>query len=172
MCEVKSLYTDGGVILRNPSALGGTWAWCQVNAAGERIAYESGIVTLELVAPLTVVTNNVTEMVALLRGLRSLPDGWSGTVYCDSKISLGRVFWGWRMAGIPENLGRYAGSALKRLGNIRPVLLDGHPTKAQLSEGRGKRGNLVSEHNVFCGAECNRQAKEFLLTANVPVLKV
>lgn len=158
--QAIAVYADGGVIGVNPSPIGGTWAWCHVNAAGERMATGSGIVAPRSSCPL--ITNNLTEMIALVRGLAALPDGWAGAVYSDSQITLGRLFAGWKMAGIPPVLVRQGAEALRRLDvpNVRYVLLDGHPTKAQLLVGRGKRGNLVSEHNVWCDRECGRLARD------------
>jgi hypothetical protein len=45
-----------------------------------------------------------------------------------------------------------------RLGTVVPVLLDGHPTQAQLAAGVGKRGHPVSAHNVACDRACTAQA--------------
>lgn len=154
--NITALYADGGVIGRNPSPIGGTWAWCHVNAAGERIATGSGVVLPRPSLPL--ITNNLTEMIALVKGLEALPEGWAGTVYSDSQITIGRVFWGWKQNNLPAVLLRQCAAAIARIdfANCRAVLLDGHPTQAQLAAGRGKRGNPVSEHNVWCDKECGR----------------
>lgn len=156
-----ALYADGGVIGSNPSKLGGTWAWCWVSASGERIRTASGKVLPRTFLPL--ITNNVTEYVALVKGLESLPEGWSGAVYSDSKITLGRLFAQWRCNGLPLVLVRQGAAAVARLdwANINPILLDGHPAKAQLLAGRGKRGNPVSIHNVWCDAVCAEEARKY-----------
>ncbi len=157
------LYGDGGVIGVNPSKLGGTWAWCQVDAAGERIRCASGIVRPGASGNPDGVTNNLTEMLALIYGLESVPHGWRGTVYSDSQVSLGRLFLGWKLNGLPGwVLGRI--KVIHRvhdLTQIRWVLLDGHPTHKQLDEGRGKRGNPVSIHNVWCDRACGEEAARF-----------
>lgn len=156
-----SVYADGGVIRTNPSPHGGTWAWCWVDDAGQRIKTASGLI-LPADLGMETVSNNVSEFMALARALRSLPDGWSGTVFSDSRVTLGRIFEGWRDKGLPEHWLDAAARNLRRLGRVEWVLLDGHPTKQQLAEGRGKRGNLVSAHNVFVDAECQRVARQFL----------
>lgn len=169
MAEPVALYADGGVIAVNPSPLGGTWSWCLVDAAGERVQTASGVLTAaENGGP---VTNNVTELLALVNGLEALPAGWCGTVYSDSWVSLQRVFCAAKLHGVPPWLVDRL-HALQRGGRLAPllyVLLDGHPTRAQLAAGVGKRGSPVSEHNVFCDAECGRQARAYLeATHGVP----
>lgn len=52
---------------------------------------------------------------------------------------------------------------LGRLGQLQYVQLDGHPTKANLRAGVGKRGNPVSRHNAWCDRECARVGQRFLL---------
>ncbi|BDI33451.1 hypothetical protein CCAX7_55020 [Capsulimonas corticalis] len=163
---IAALYTDGGVIRKNPSLIGGTWAWAQVDASGERIHSECGVVKpfmkdeLGFYLP---VTNNNTEMIALTKGLLSLPEGWSGTVYCDSKIALGWTFWEYNAENVPAPLIAKARLAVTRLGQIETVLLDGHPTAAHLAANKGKRGGPVSVHNQHCDEECGRIGREYLL---------
>lgn len=161
--DIIAVYADGGVIGRNPSPYGGTWAFCHVNPDGARIAEASGTIT-PVPAGVALVTNNLTELYAVVGGLLALPADWSGVVASDSQITLGRLFWGWALAGIPEWLQNDMDKARRRLGwaNCAPVLLDGHPTRAQLATGIGKRGNRVSEHNVWCDKACGEQARAFL----------
>jgi ribonuclease HI len=158
---IAAVYADGGVIGINPSPHGGTWAYVHVNEEGHVIAKNSGLVMPRASLPL--ITNNLTEMIALVKALEALPTGWSGHVYSDSQITLGRLFLGWKMNGIPPVLVRQGAAALERLDlpHIQWTLLDGHPTKAQLAMGKGKRGNPVSIHNVACDTECGRLAREF-----------
>lgn len=154
--KIIALYCDGGVIGRNPSPVGGTWAWCAVNSQGKRIIECSGVVNPVDDRP---VTNNWTEQIAITLALEAMPDRWSGTVYSDSQIALGRVFQNWRTNNLPGNIRQRGIDALKRLGTIKHVLLQGHPTKADLLRGTGaKRGFPVSEHNVWADHECARQA--------------
>jgi ribonuclease HI len=154
---IIALYADGGVIGRNPSDAGGTFAWCHVDEADQRIKAMSGVIRPWASMPR--ITNNLTEMVALVLGMEALPAEWDGTVYSDSQITLGRVFRGWKMDGIPFALQRRAITARQRLGPVDFVLLDGHPTRAQLAAGIGKRGQPVSEHNVWCDHACCEQSK-------------
>lgn len=156
---IIAVYADGGVIGVNSSPVGGTWACCHVNDHGVRVYTASGVVLPRQSCPL--ITNNLTEMVALVKALEALPEGWHGAVYSDSQITLGRLFLGWKMSGIPDVLIRQGSAALKRLDLARVTwtLLDGHPTKAQLAMGKGKRGNPVSEHNVWCDKQCAKEAQ-------------
>lgn len=158
--KIVSLYADGGVILKNPSAYGGTWAWTAVDEHDERFHRASGVV------PATssrLITNNHMEQIAIVLALEAMAEGWSGTVFSDSRIALGRVFEGWSGRNLPNNLAKRSALALARLGRVEFVNLQGHPTKLDLIRGIGaKRGLPVSKHNVWCDKECTRQAKKFL----------
>lgn len=156
-----TLYADGGIIGPNPSPIGGTWAWCLVNDQNGRVASASGTL-LQADVGLPAVSNNVTELYALILGCESLPTGWRGTVCSDSWISLQRVFRGAKLNNVPPWLCQRLGGLLKsgHLAECSYELLDGHPTQAELTRGVGKRGHKVSEHNVFCDAECTRRARE------------
>jgi ribonuclease HI len=156
--RVVTLYADGGVVGKNPSDIGGTWAWCGVDAEGTRIVGRGGFVP----ACGRPITNNHTEQIAITLALEAMPDGWSGTVCSDSMIALGRVFKGWREKNLPRNISARSASALARMGRIETVQLQGHPTKADLAVGVGKkRGYPVSVHNVWCDKECGRQADAY-----------
>ncbi len=163
--EIVAVYADGGVILKNPSTIGGTWAFCAVDAEGNQVIEQGGVVLATATRP---ITNNQTEQMAIVKGLEAMPDGWSGTVYSDSMIALGRVFKGWRGKNLPSNVIERTTAAMARMGKVEYVLLQGHPTKADLERGIGaKRGFPVSKHNVWCDKECGRQAKEHLAKAAV-----
>jgi hypothetical protein len=177
---VRAVYADGGVIGRNPSKLGGTWCWCwslteklvvpsvvpflyregmglALAGATEKECQVTGFRVVA--APDLEVTNNQTENLALARCLAPLPAGWEGPVYSDSQITLGRFFRGWETKGIPKLwVERVQDAILPRLGKLKPLLLDGHPTRSQLQAGLGKRGNLVSSFNAFCDARCGQVA--------------
>ena len=132
--KIVALYADGGVILKNPSTIGGTWAFCAVDAEGNRVIERGGV------APATdgrLITNNHMEQIAITLALEAMPDGWEGTVYSDSMIALGRVFKGWRLKNLPSNVAKRSAAAVARLGKIETVLLQGHPTKADLKSGIG-----------------------------------
>jgi len=161
-----ALYTDGGVIGANPSRIGGTWAYCLVNTAGERIVEASGVIT-PIQANVVAVTNNVTELLALVYGLERLPMGWTGTVYSDSWVSLQRVFLAAKLRNVPTWLVQRL-QALQKCGKLAEMkyeLLDGHPTKAELLAGIGKRGHKVSTHNVWADSACQKAARAARLEA-------
>lgn len=100
----------------------------------------------------------------MLAGLEALPDGWSGQVCTDSLLTIRRFSNPETagLAGIPDDWRRRMARVLGRLGALEYVLLDGHPTRAQLAAGVGKRGNKVSEHQVFCDEECTRIGRAYL----------
>jgi ribonuclease HI len=159
----NALFADGGVIGSNPSAIGGTWAWRWVREGAESCSF-SGVITPQQ-AGLPAITNNLTEMLALVSGLQALPASWAGVVYSDSQITLGRIFLGWKWKNIPLWLHHEYQQARARLVNwdkIQWVLLQGHPTRAELAAGIGSRGYPVSEHNVWVDKTCGERAAEFL----------
>lgn len=159
--SITALYADGGVIGSNPSPLGGTWAWCQV-VGDERVACASGVI-LPAEVGLPAITNNLTELYAILEARESLPYAWSGTIYSDSWVSLQRVFLAAKLNNVPDWLIRRLQS-MQRGGWFSGCswqLLDGHPTKAQLSAGIGKRGHPVSKWNVWCDQTCQQEARAF-----------
>lgn len=159
----NALFADGGVIGANPSGIGGTWAWRMVS--NEQVFQQAAGVITPRQADMPAITNNLTEMLALVRGLQALPVSWAGTVYSDSQITLGRVFQCWKWKNIPMWLHHEYQEARSRLVNweqIRGVLLQGHPTKAELAAGVGSRGYPVSEHNVWCDMACGLRAADFL----------
>lgn len=162
---IAALYTDGGVIGRNPSSVGGTWAWCQVDENGVLGRWLSGIVE-PIAAGLATITNNYTELLAAVEGLEKLPASWDGTVYTDSQVTLYRISKDRAKAkynGIPAELVARVKTAKERLGAYKVVLLGGHPTRAELAAGVRKDGYPCSQHNVFCDKLCGQQAEYFKL---------
>ena len=162
MGDIVALYADGGVIGSNPSPIGGSWAYALVDAEGARVRTAASVLTAaDCGHP---VTNNVTELLALVSGLEALPATWCGTVYSDSWVSLQRLFLAARLHGVPLWLMRrlHAIQRSGRLARMAYVLLDGHPTRVQLAAGVGKRGSPVSEHNVWCDTACQQQARAYM----------
>ena len=163
MSKPFDLYCDGGVLGHNPSSIGGTYAWRHVSEDGNTRG-GSGVLTAEQSGG--PVTNNQTEMLALLKGLENCPSDWAGCIYSDSAVTLGRIFLGWKWKNIPSWMHLLWQVQRHRLVNwdlITYVQLDGHPTKAQLKSGIGKRGNPVSEHNVYCDEMCTAAGKEWMI---------
>lgn len=160
---IVAVYCDGGVIEKNPSPYGGTFAFCAVDENGQRV-YKRSDVLPNAYLQVDACTNNLSEMWALMAALEYLPQGWSGKVYSDSQITLGRVFWGWKWTNIPASVRERTMEAYRCLGELEPVLLCGHPTQAELKAGVGKRGYPVSVHNVWCDLQCKKWAKYWLET--------
>lgn len=158
--EIIALYADGGLIGRNPSDIGGTWAWCAVNRNGERVIERGGAVPARDGQS---ITNNHMEQIAITLALEAMPDGWTGAVYSDSNVALGRVFRGWKQKNLPANVARRSAAAVARLGEIEVVLLQGHPTAKDLASGIGKKRHLpVSIHNVWADKRCREEARKYL----------
>jgi hypothetical protein len=166
--DILAAYTDGGCLGRNPSAVGGTWCYCFVDRDGCRCEYDSGVITPAGIG-LPVVTNNVSELCAAVEAMKQLPQGWSGTLYTDSLITLRRVLdpGGVGMKGVPPFLLGMLVGAKQRLGWFGAVLLGGHPNRRELYAGVRKDGLPVSIHNVFCDGECQRLAREFMAAAKL-----
>lgn len=164
------LYADGGVIQKNPSEIGGTWAYVIVDDDDETVLYQdSGIVTADEAG--TPVTNNQMEFLALIRGLSGnlTVSQTLREVRSDSKISLGRLFSGWSITNIPQWMIDEWKAVLKHYDTkvwsnclmMKHTLLDGHPTDGQLEKGTGKRGHPVSKWNVMCDRMCNEEKENY-----------
>lgn len=159
--EIIAVYSDGGLVIRNPSPYGGAWAWCGVNEENLIVESKSGLLVPEKLG-IAEISNNTAEFCAMARALRAMPKGWSGTAYSDSELTLNRIFGNWDAGkGLPEGWMKAARKNLKRLGKITPVLLSGHPTRQELLNGVCKRrGRQVSGFNVWCDEECRRICKD------------
>lgn len=170
------LFADGGVISKNPSPYGGTYAFVLIKKDGrggdEVLEEQSGIVAIP--EGFDYVTNNLTEMVAVYYGLREFHDYYDFTasdeitVYSDSQMTLNRVFGGDAWNGIPGELREavmwYAEKLQSRL-KVSHVLLAGHPNKKELEQGFKikKSGSCypVSKWNVLCDTMCRNESIEY-----------
>lgn len=173
------MFADGGVIGTNPSIIGGTWAvrWVENDVP---LTEKSGVVAAGYhdgmggsYACMPTVTNNLTEMLAVIRALQALPKSWTGIVYSDSAITLGRVFGGWKWTGIPAWMHQEYQRERLRLVNwsrIGYVNLQGHPTQSELATGIGKSGRPVSIHNVWADKECGKAGAAYLERMNPAVM--
>lgn len=161
LSQELEVFADGGVIKKNPSPYGGTWAFRFVQG-GSVLLEDWGAFRAE--NEFSKVTNNVTELVAIVKALGSIPSEVRfAKVFSDSANALGRVFQNWSKKNVPFWLLADLRRERLRLRHFRafaPVQLDGHPTRAQLAAGVGKRGNRVSEHNVWCDRACTLAGKE------------
>lgn len=169
------IFCDGGVIGANPSAKGGTWAYCWVSHNGVMLKSESGVVlpdgstqtnlktaNVSYVPTLKTISNNLTEFVAALKALESVDEDWSGTLFTDSKVTLHRITNGKSFKGIPEPMVELI-LAIRRARKYKVVLVAGHPTKKELLQGYRARNKLpTSAHNVWCDETCQKLAKEFM----------
>jgi ribonuclease HI len=175
----EAVFTDGGVILCNKSPYGGAWSWRAVAPAegrpmmkgkiaggvcadAQEISHNSGLVLLPEGRG-KLLSNNVTEMMAAIDVLEHMPEGWSGTLYTDSDVTRQRLFEHAALNGLPSNVVARMKAALARVGEVKGVLLQGHPTKEDLRVGFGKkRGLPVSPHNLWCDKECGRLQNAWL----------
>lgn len=140
------IYTDGATIGRNPSQVGGAWAWCGCDVFGKRVVENSGIVLRTRKYPELshYVSNNHMEFYAVGNALSYLPDGWSGKVITDSMVNISRF----RNAGqrkLPKNTPyhwvHWFWKHLSRLGKVEAIWVKGHS---------------IHKHNNWCDAECLR----------------
>lgn len=172
---ITHVWADGGVILKNPSDLGGTWAWCHtltdLEAGWARNVGDWGYYTPSLFDQ-PAATNNVSELYAVVLGLEALPDGWSGTICSDSQITLERLRTWTQPPGVavalrnvPALLQQMVWRQVQRLDwqNVRFLQLGGHPTRAHLASGTNSSGHRVSIHQVWCDAHCKAAADRFHL---------
>ena len=170
MDGVVAVYTDGGNIGKNPSEIGGTWAWVGIDRDGNRVIERSGVL---LVDPKVVeisrwVSNNHAEFWAVCKALAALPDGWSGTLFTDSSVIQTRFRNAWMHTKKGKKFGGrvYAENTprlwmqwfwkhLARLGEMQVVLVPGH-------EG--------VEHNERCDTLCNRERLAWEMVNGDPFL--
>lgn len=170
------LYTDGGVILKNPSIHGGTWAYIMLDSNHNICGADSGVI-LGSSYDLPETTNNFTEMYALLRGLTALPDRWAGQVLIDSDITMGRYTGRYsKWNGIPEEMQEWAQRTRARIGTgARFHLIAGHPEEEHLRQGfrpkpvgNGFRNYRVSLYNVWCDAAATRAGEVYCRDNGIP----
>jgi len=163
--NVVSAYTDGGIIGKNPSTIGGSWAYVFLNGDGRNVGECSGVVTPEDIG-LPAITNNLTELFAAVQAMCDLPDGWAGTIFTDSYVTLCRIskkFPRPKFNGIPAELRELCLSQRYRLGAYGVELLAGHPTADDLRRGRKKGTNLpVSVWNVHVDKKCGAAGRAFV----------
>ncbi len=154
----KHIYVDGGTIGRNPSILGGTWCWAWISHHDNLIKFQSGVIDPEDF-DLPKITNNITELYAAYRGLKSVPDHWNGTIHTDSKVTYFRITNSSSFNGCPKwFVDLIQERRRERTYNVR--LVAGHPTQQELALGRKARNKLpISKWNVFCDKECQRLAR-------------
>lgn len=158
-----AIYCDGGVCGKNPSKIGGTWAWCWVNEDDCLIGHDSGFVTPGMMKTKSV-TNNQTELLAAVTALASvgLFKGWSGTLYTDSLVTLYRVTDGVSFNAVPGWLEERA-RLIREGRKYRVKLVAGHPTRKELLSGvRLRNGLPVSHWNAFCDKLCREAAEAYL----------
>jgi ribonuclease HI len=157
--NVWAVYSDGGCVKVNPSPHAGTWAVVYVDMTGREIGHAAGY----LVPDEGTVENNLMETFAALVGLEVLPDGWAGTLYTDNLNALRRITTprGTSFNGPAHELRERCCYVRDRMPDMTGQLLCGHPTRAELESGRGKRGYPVSVHNVRANALCDETAANF-----------
>lgn len=156
-----SVTADGGCRLKNPSTVGGMWAYRHVHESGRVLRQAYGVVLVADVFPLTTVTNNLTETLALLLALEAVPEGWSGMARTDSQNAI-RVFQNPTKDRdhLTADLLARCRAARARLGSLTFELLAGHPTRAEvkrLEAGeavQSERGYPFCLHNVWADEAC------------------
>ncbi len=195
MMQVTEVYCDGGIIPdprvanKNPSNIGGTWSWCHVAEVQPNVksiidVKWGGVLTphqsmhffptLQYVN-LESVENNIMELIAAIKCLQALPEGWSGKFYSDSQNAIGWLFGIegklFSMKNLPERLVILAQEARYNVGDVEAILLQGHPSQKELALGVGKSGRPVSKYNVLCDERCTMIAHSYLELWNLPVVK-
>ena len=156
----SQIFVDGGIIGRNPSKIGGTFCWIWIGSDNQPIKSGWGIITPEDLG-VPKITNNMTELIAAVRALTSVPPDWAGTLYTDSKVTRIRLTFGEKFKNIPQCI-RQKVLNLRRNRRWKVVQVAGHPTQEDLLAGFRVGTTLpVSIHNVSCDLKCQELAKEF-----------
>jgi hypothetical protein len=152
--DVRAVYTDGGLITKNPSPIGGMWALRLVDHQDRLL---DGGVIYEFSAGIIKpgITNNTTEFIAAAKAFELLPEGWSGIWRPDSEVTIERFLGRYPGMNLPSAVKKRGLAAWGRLGKVEIELLGGHPTKKELIAGfREKDGKPVSIHNVWVDKAC------------------
>lgn len=161
------IYTDGGLLSRNPSSLGCTCAFVAVEE--DRVIEEMAWRIVPREIGMEDVSSNIAELLAVIFALRWVgteQPGWAGLLHTDSEVTatrLRRLSCGLqpKFTGVPSAVQRWLRHAIGRVGNFGIVEIAGHPTKAELEAGKDKKAGLpVSKWNVRCDKLCNL-AKEY-----------
>ena len=145
--KTVDLYTDGGVIKKNPSTIGGTYACVLV--MDDKVQYRySGIITPQNMRTKKV-TNNQMELMAVITGFSLAKKGKHTIehVYCDSQVTLGRLYQGWKLNGIPDWM-------VEMLNEYRPAILQ--------TTGIHVRGHAGNKWNEECDRMCNDAGNRYL----------
>lgn len=164
----NAIYTDGGVFGKNPSKDGGSWAFVAVQRVvpndpkSDLLETSRSGIVLPSDIGMETVENNITETIAILLSLESLPEGWIGTFYGDNLNAL-------RRAAKPREIKKVVPQFIKdrmiaataRVKVIEYVLLGGHPNKAELDAGRRSDGKPVSQWNVLADSLCGAESVKF-----------
>lgn len=160
------LYTDGGVIFKNPSPYGVTCAFALVK--DDRLIHKESY----LIVGNDLTTNNQSELLAIVFGLEFLHfinENSVAEVCSDSEVSIRRTFLGGSMNNVPQwiqNRLLNAQEALKCWNKFSYTLLGGHPTRISLKKGTNAKGQPVSKWNVLCDELCRQESQKFLETIN------
>lgn len=146
-------YCDGGVYGPNPSPIGGAWAFLE---------RRNGVTTNEQSGPLrpgvagnpSTITNNLAELYAAVMALEAAPDGWEGTLWTDSEVTIHRVRRGSKAAfkGVPKYLCEALTRVKARLGDYTVSFVRGHS------------GNPFNE---WCDEMCNRAMQCFAVEEKI-----
>ena len=160
MVSCLLLFCDGGVIAKNPSTYGGTWAWTLLDAHRKRVAYDSGVIIPNDWGRKSI-SNNFAELYAAIVALEAMPNGWRGILHTDSLVTVYRLERGVEPHKVHRNLTKRL-DALTKNRKWKVSHIGGHPNKKALADGVDKRGLPVHEANVFCDQECKRQAELFM----------
>lgn len=154
------LFCDGGCVGRNPSPLGGTWAYVAVDDAGQLSWSDSGWLGPKRCGG--AVSNNVAELYAAVKALESVVPSCLGKLHTDSAVTRFRLLGGGDLRTVPGWLRRRL-EAVRWVETCGVVLLGGHATKRELRDGRRARNGLpVSEWNGLCDRMCRRAAQRRL----------
>jgi len=157
--NIDEVYTDGGVIGRNPSKIGGTWAAVFIRG-GEVLAERSGAILPSDIG-MDDVENNITETIAILLALETLPIGWNGTLFGDNLNSIRRAEHPEKIKAVVPKFIKDRMIAVRGILEPKFVLLGGHPTIAEVEAGVRADGKRVSKWNVMADKLCCRAAADF-----------
>lgn len=182
---IKEVYCDGGLISRNPSHIGGSWAFVAVDENRHFLYSCADVIVFnkEQRQKGIFITNNTTETIAICKALEYLPYGWEGTIVSDSECALTRLVGNPKFQGCPGNVINRFKQARERLGRLSIIQVSGHPDDKDLQGVNGychktglplgrkidKNGNPfpVSMWNEYCDILCGEVMEPYKIKKGV-----
>lgn len=162
MLDIQSIWTDAGLLSRNPSDKGSVWAGVYVGQGGNVLMTKKGHLLCNQTLPS--ITSHVAELYAIIRALDSVPSEWTGEVYSDNETAIGWYFQTYKVNALPALVLREMLTSRNRLFNFPKIefaVCKSNPTQKELMYKRALDGTdmPVSIYNKMADKICKHHAE-------------